>query len=114
MIRHYEAGRLIQPAARTDSNYRVYTHKGAVVLCFVGSARQMSFSMKLISVLLSLWDDPWRSNSEVKQLAKAHLAEVAGLVAIDLQVIALLQAASVSNAWASMDDTTQIYAKVID
>ena len=76
MIRHYEGVGLIHPATRTDSNYRVYTHKDVSVLRFVGRARQMGFSIKQISVLLSLREDRTRPSSEVKQLAKAHLAEL--------------------------------------
>jgi MerR family copper efflux transcriptional regulator len=76
MIRHYEDTGLIQPATRTDSNYRVYTHKDVAVLRFVGRARQMGFSMKQISILLSLWQDRSRPSSEVKRLAKSHIAEL--------------------------------------
>ena len=76
MICHYEGVGLIHPATRTDSNYRVYTHKDVSVLRFVGRARQMGFSIKQISVLLSLREDRTRPSSEVKQLAKAHLAEL--------------------------------------
>src|SRR5262249_42611693 len=76
MIRHYEGAGLIQTATRTDSNYRVYAHKDVAVLRFVGRARQMGFSMKQISLLLSLWEDRSRPSSEVKRLAKAHLAEL--------------------------------------
>jgi MerR family transcriptional regulator, copper efflux regulator len=76
MIRHYEGAGLIQPATRTDSNYRVYTQKDVAVLRFVGRARQMGFSMKQISILLSLWEDRSRPSSEVKRLTKAHIAEL--------------------------------------
>jgi MerR family copper efflux transcriptional regulator len=76
MIRYYEGVGLIQAATRTNSNYRVYTHKDVSVLRFVGRARQMGFSMKQISVLLGLQEDRARHSSEVKQLAKAHLADL--------------------------------------
>jgi MerR family copper efflux transcriptional regulator len=76
MIRYYERTGLIQAATRTDSNYRVYTHKDVSVLRFVGRARQMGFSMKQISVLLSFQEDRARHSSTVKQLAKAHLVEL--------------------------------------
>jgi MerR family copper efflux transcriptional regulator len=76
MIRHYEGAGLIQAATRTDSNYRVYTHKDVEVLRFVRRARRLGFSMKQISVLLGLWEDRNRPSSEVKRLAKEHIAEL--------------------------------------
>ncbi|CAB3803519.1 HTH-type transcriptional regulator HmrR [Paraburkholderia ultramafica] len=76
MIRHYEEAGLIQAATRTESNYRVYTHKDVEVLRFVGRARHLGFSMKQISVLLSLWEDRSRPSSEVKRLVKGHIAEL--------------------------------------
>ncbi|TCK84319.1 Cu(I)-responsive transcriptional regulator [Paraburkholderia sp. BL9I2N2] len=76
MIRHYEGAGLIQAATRTESNYRVYTHKDVEVLRFVRQARRLGFSMKQISVLLGLWQDRSRSSNEVKKLAKEHIAEL--------------------------------------
>ncbi|MGF6923154.1 Cu(I)-responsive transcriptional regulator [Paraburkholderia sp. 40] len=76
MIRHYEGAGLIQPATRTESNYRVYTHKDVEVLRFVRQARHLGFPMKQISVLLGLWEDRSRPSSEVKRLAKEHIVEL--------------------------------------
>ncbi|MDR5743519.1 MerR family transcriptional regulator [Caballeronia peredens] len=76
MIRHYEETGLIRAAARTGSNYRVYTSRDVQVLRFVQQARHLGFSTRQIAVLLALWEDQSRSSREVKQLASAHIAEL--------------------------------------
>ena len=76
MIRYYEQAKLIQTAARTESSYRVYTHKDVEVLRFVHQARRLGFSMKQISTLLGLWEDRNRPSREVKLLAQAHIKEL--------------------------------------
>ncbi len=76
MIRYYEEAGLIQPAARTESNYRVYTAKDLDVLRFVHQARQLGFSIKQIGALLALWEDRNRPSREVKRLAQAHIDEL--------------------------------------
>jgi MerR family copper efflux transcriptional regulator len=76
MIRHYEEAGLIRPAMRTESNYRVYSPNDIEVLRFVRQARRLGFPMKQISLLLGLWEDRRRPSSEVKRLAKEHIAEL--------------------------------------
>jgi MerR family copper efflux transcriptional regulator len=76
MIRHYEEAGLIRPATRTESNYRVYSPNDVEVLRFVRQARRLGFSMKQIALLLGLWEDRSRPSSEVKRLAKEHIAEL--------------------------------------
>lgn len=76
MIRHYEAMGLIPAAARTESNYRLYSNEDVHRLRFIKRARLLGFSMKQIEVLLGLWADPGRSSREVKALALAHADEL--------------------------------------
>ncbi|MFM0597257.1 Cu(I)-responsive transcriptional regulator [Paraburkholderia dilworthii] len=76
MIRHYEEAGLIKPAARTESNYRVYSSTDVEVFRFVKQARRLGFSTNQIAALLALWHDRNRPSSEVKRLAKEHIAEL--------------------------------------
>jgi MerR family transcriptional regulator, copper efflux regulator len=76
MIRHYEEAKLIRPAKRTESNYRVYLPNDVEVLRFVRHARRLGFWMNQIATLLGLWEDRSRPSSEVKHLAKEHIDEL--------------------------------------
>lgn len=73
MIRHYEALGLIQPAARTESNYRDFSERDVNDLRFIRRARSLGFSIEEISRLLSLWRDGSRPSREVKALAESHI-----------------------------------------
>lgn len=76
MIRHYEEIGLLPKARRTLSGYRLYAAKDVHVLRFIRQARNLGFSMKQISELLSLWRDTQRPSSKVKQLAMEHISEL--------------------------------------
>jgi len=76
MIRDYEALGLIPPASRTESGYRQYTKRDVDMLRFIRQARSMSFSIKQVEQLLSLWSDTERESSDVKALAQAQMAEL--------------------------------------
>lgn len=73
MIRHYEGLGLIQPAARTESNYRDFSERDVNDLRFIRRARSLGFSIEEISRLLSLWRDGSRPSREVKALAESHI-----------------------------------------
>jgi MerR family transcriptional regulator, copper efflux regulator len=77
MIRHYESIGLIPAATRTFANYRCYHDHDIHRLRFIKRARSLGFSIKQIETLLALWDNPQRASAEVKQLARAHAAELA-------------------------------------
>jgi Cu(I)-responsive transcriptional regulator len=76
MIRDYEALGLIPQASRSESGYRQYTKRDVDMLRFIRQARSMSFSIKQVEQLLSLWSDTQRESRDVKALAHAHMAEL--------------------------------------
>lgn len=76
MIRHYESIGLIPAANRTFANYRLYNDSDLHRLRFIKRSRTLGFSMKQISALLELWNNPERASSEVKKLANEHIAQL--------------------------------------
>lgn len=73
MIRHYEAIGLVPPAARENSNYRLYGPEDVHALRFVGRARSLGFPIATIAELLALWRDRSRSNADVRRVAQHHM-----------------------------------------
>lgn len=73
MIRRYEESGLIPKASRSLSDYRVYNDKNVNMLRFIKHSRDLGFSGKQITGLLSLWTDQARLSSEVKLLATEHI-----------------------------------------
>jgi Cu(I)-responsive transcriptional regulator len=92
MIRHYEAIGLVPAAARRQSNYRDYGHDDVHRLGFIRRARALGFSMDAIRDLLRLWADHDRSSADVKSLAKAHVVELDGKIALLQEMRATLGA----------------------
>jgi MerR family copper efflux transcriptional regulator len=76
MIRYYESIGLVEPANRTDGNYRSYNDHSIQTLRFVGRARQLGFSMPEITKLLALWQNGSRSSAEVKAVALDHMRDL--------------------------------------
>jgi len=76
MIRHYETLGLIKVAERTQANYRIYNQQEIHSLHFIKRARDLGFTLKQISVLVSLWQNQQRTSAEVKALALKHIAEM--------------------------------------
>ena len=74
MIRHYESLDLIRPATRTAAGYRVYDEREVHTLRFIRRARDLGFSMKEIAALLGLWQNRRRASSDVRDVAREHLA----------------------------------------
>ncbi|WP_323718146.1 Cu(I)-responsive transcriptional regulator [Paracoccus aminovorans] len=74
MIRYYEQTGLIPPADRTASGYRDYSDSEVHMLRFIRRARDLGFSVAEIDGLLGLWRDKSRQSSEVKRIARNHIA----------------------------------------
>ena len=79
-IRYYEEIGLIQPAARSDGNYRVYGVSEVETLRFIRRARGLGFSVDEVAELLDLWRDRSRSSRRVKALANRHLEDIDGKI----------------------------------
>lgn len=73
MIRYYESIGLTPPAKRTQANYRIYSDRDIQMLCLIKRTRSLGFSLEQIDALLSLWKNPCRASSEVKQLVLSHV-----------------------------------------
>lgn len=73
MIRHYESVGLLAAASRTLSGYRQYSERDIHTLSFIRHSRDLGFSIKQIEELVSMWQDPHRPSSKVKELASAHV-----------------------------------------
>ena len=74
MIRYYDSIGLVRPAGRSASGYRVYDDNDVNRLRFVRRARDLGFPVERIRLLLDLWRDRQRANSEVKELAAEQVA----------------------------------------
>lgn len=76
MIRHYEAIGLVPSAGRRDNLYRDYGPADVHRLQFIRRARKLGFPIEQVRELLRLWADRDRSNTEVKEIALRHVADL--------------------------------------
>ena len=75
-VRYYGNIRLVVPAGRSESGYRLYTDPDVAKLSFVGRARRYSFSINQCRELLDLYEDEQRPSSIVKQITIEKIAEI--------------------------------------
>jgi Cu(I)-responsive transcriptional regulator len=75
-VRFYEREGLIDEPARRASGYREYEPEAILSLRFIRRAKQLGFSLKEISELLSLEADPRAGAADVKRLAEAKLEDI--------------------------------------
>lgn len=75
-VRFYERQGLLDEPPRRASGYRQYTPEAVTRLQFIKRAKELGFSLKEITELLSLRVDPETTCSEVKQQAEAKIADI--------------------------------------
>jgi len=85
-VRFYERCGLLQPPARSASNYRLYPDKEVQRLKFIVRAKNLGFTLNEIKGLLALRSDPSATKQEVKTLAQAKISDLKARIA-ELQKI---------------------------
>ncbi len=75
-VRFYERRGLIPAPARQPSGYRVYSADVVLSLRFIRRAKDLGFSLKEISELLSLETAAEATAADVRKLAEAKLADM--------------------------------------
>ena len=75
-VRFYEREGLIPKPARRPSGYRVNTPDVVVSLRFIKRAKELGFSLREISELLSLEANPGATAGDVKRLAEEKLSDL--------------------------------------
>lgn len=76
MARHYEAIGLLPAARRSGNGSRLFRQADVHTLRFIARARELGFPLRTVRRLLSLWQQPDRSNADTRQLAEQHLLEL--------------------------------------
>ncbi|WP_171126251.1 MULTISPECIES: Cu(I)-responsive transcriptional regulator [unclassified Ruegeria] len=79
-IRYYEDIGLVKPL-RDDNGYRRYRSQDIHKLNFLGRARALGFTIEDCRTLMALYEDDTRASSDVKKVARAHLAQVEAKIA---------------------------------
>lgn len=84
-IRYYEDIGLVVPG-RSDNGYRQFREQDLHKLTFLGRARALGFTIEDCRTLMALYEDETRASSDVKRVAKSHLAKIEAKIA-DLQAM---------------------------
>ncbi|WP_171123737.1 MULTISPECIES: Cu(I)-responsive transcriptional regulator [unclassified Ruegeria] len=79
-IRYYEDIGLVKPL-RDDNGYRRFRSQDIHKLNFLGRARALGFTIEDCRTLMALYEDDTRASSDVKKVARAHLAQVEAKIA---------------------------------
>ncbi len=75
-IRFYERCGLIETAARSESNYRLYNEEDALRLRFIRRAKSLGFTLAEIGELLVLSSDPAATRADIKARALAKIDRI--------------------------------------
>ena len=75
-VRFYERRGLLDEPARLESGYRQYPEEAVARLNFIKRAKELGFTLKEITELLTLRVDPDTTCAEIKQTAQAKLTNV--------------------------------------
>ena len=79
-IRYYEDIGLVTPD-RAANGYRDFSDAHLHKLTFLARARSLGFSIDDCRDLLALWEDQDRASSDVRVIAKEHLAAIEAKIA---------------------------------
>ncbi len=88
-VRYYERLGLIEPLARTHSNYRLYSEEEIERLKFIKRAQNLGFSLSEIKKLLRLQENPNTTKAEIKAFTEAKIRDVKKKI---LELTRILQA----------------------
>jgi MerR family copper efflux transcriptional regulator len=83
-VRFYERQGLLEEPERRASGYRQYDQEAVAVLKFIRRAKELGFTLKEIKGLLALRLDASATRTEVREQAKAKVADIEAKIA-DLQ-----------------------------
>ncbi len=83
-VRYYERRGLLEEPDRKASGYRQYDDQAVAILKFIRRAKELGFTLREIKSLLALRLDSSASPSDVRNVAKAKVADIEGRIA-DLQ-----------------------------
>ena len=79
-VRFYEREGLLPEPARRPSGYRKYSRDAVLDLRFIRRAKELGFSLREISELLSISRDTNGTAADVKRLAEEKLVDLAGKI----------------------------------
>lgn len=80
-LRYYERRRILTPAARRDSGYRLYKPSAVQTVRFIKRAQQLGFSLDDIQVLLGLRASTKPQCARVRAKAEGALRDVESRIA---------------------------------
>lgn len=94
-VLYYERRRLLSPARRSDSGYRLYAPESARVIRFIKNAQALGFSLEEIARLLRLRVNRRSQCESVRRQAQARLGfvqmKIAGLRGMERALRRLLK-----------------------
>ncbi len=80
-VRFYEREGLLEEPNRKASGYREYDQEAVAVLRFIRRAKELGFTLKEIKALLELRLDSSATRAEVREQAKAKVADIEAKIA---------------------------------
>jgi len=75
-VRFYEREGLLEEPDRRESGYRQYTEEVIFRLRFIRRAKELGFTLKEIRELMAFRRDPSATRADVRQQAKAKIADI--------------------------------------
>lgn len=75
-VRYYERAGLVEPAGRTEGNYRFYGRDSVERLRFIRSSQELGFTLDDIAILLGLRSDDESTCGEVQTLMEQRLVDI--------------------------------------